>query len=84
MWAWFRELSSIASPISDGFYRHIPPSEYLAWQQITGNIVYSWEYDILFAMDAVYCEEMNKEIRARMDKGKDDGHSATRHKTRHK
>ena len=65
IWDWFKELSLIASSVSDGMYRPIPPSEYLAWQQITGNIVYSWEYDILFSMDSVYCDEMNKEIQAR-------------------
>ncbi len=58
----------MSSPVIEGMYRPIPPSEYLAWQQITGNIVYPHEYDIMFAMDAVYCEEMNKEINARREK----------------
>ena len=65
IWNWFREISAIASNVSDGFYKPIPPSEYLAWQQLTENIVYPWEYDIMFAMDAVYCDEMNKEIQSR-------------------
>lgn len=65
IWEWFRELSLITTNVFDGLYRPIPPSEYLAWQQITGKIVYSWEYDILFSMDSTYCDEMNKEIQAR-------------------
>jgi hypothetical protein len=65
IWNWFKEISDIASPIREGFYRRIPPSEYLAWQQLTGNIVYPEEYDILFAMDGVFCDEMNAEIQAR-------------------
>lgn len=65
IWEWFKELSLIASPVFDGLHHPIPPSEYLAWQTITRNIVYSWEYDILFSMDNVYCDEMNKEVQSR-------------------
>lgn len=65
IWEWFKEISAVASPVFEGFYRRIPPSEYLAWQQLTGNIVYPVEYDILFAMDGVFCDEMNAEIQSR-------------------
>lgn len=65
IWQWFREINDIASPMREGFCRRIPPSEYLAWQKITENIVYPEEYDILFAMDAVFCDEMNAEIQSR-------------------
>ena len=40
----------------------IPPTELRAWAAILGNIVYPFEYDILMSMDAVYCDEINKEI----------------------
>lgn len=63
---WFKELSRVAGRFSDnGRYQPILPSEYVAWSKLTGNIVYSHEYDILFAMDAVFCDEANKEIESR-------------------
>lgn len=33
-----------------------------AWIELTANLVYSWEYDIIVAMDQAFCEETNKEI----------------------
>lgn len=55
----------MASRIIDGQAQPIPPSEYIAWSKMTGNIVYPREYDILREMDFVYCQETNKEITAR-------------------
>lgn len=71
IWDWFREINSVAAVRQDGQYQPIKPSEYLAWQQITGNIVYPAEYDIMFAMDAVFCDEMNKEIESRQEMWRD-------------
>jgi hypothetical protein len=46
----------------DGSYRLINPCEFETWLRLTGNLVYPIEYDILCAMDRVYCEEANKEV----------------------
>jgi len=62
LWNWFISLNSLVSRISDGVCKRIPPTEYVAWSSITGNLVYSEEYDILMSMDQAYCEETNKEL----------------------
>jgi hypothetical protein len=48
--------------VRDGLCSPIPPTEYLAWREATGNIVYSAEYAILCAMDDAYCEAMSEEL----------------------
>lgn len=42
----------------------VPPSEFEAWCRLTGALVYPTEYDILTAMDRMYCDEANKELDA--------------------
>lgn len=37
-------------------------TEILAWAELSGNVVYSWEYDILMSMDTEYCRETNLEL----------------------
>ena len=60
------ELASTSSErlcrVQDGIVFPIPPTEYIAWLQATGNIVYPLEYAILCAMDVAYCNETAKEI----------------------
>lgn len=68
MWDWFVELNERTSRIKEGVCYLIPLSEYLSWAKITGNIVYSWEYDILMDMDAAYSRETNAEFEARREK----------------
>lgn len=48
--------------VRDGVCSPIPPSEYVAWLQATGKIVYPAEYAMLCAMDVAFCEEMAKEL----------------------
>ena len=64
LWEWFFDLDNRISRMDDGVCNRIPPSEWLAWQQMTGDIVYPWEYDILTAMDRAYCAAVNGEIAA--------------------
>jgi hypothetical protein len=64
LWDWFRELNFSVTRIKDGQCCLIPPSEVLAWINLTGTIIYPSEYDILRAMDHEYCSEINKELRA--------------------
>lgn len=62
IWSWFLSLNSSVSRTSEGHYKIIPPSEYVAWSKMTGNIVYPEEYDILRSMDEVFCIEANLEL----------------------
>jgi len=62
LWEWYFDLSQRLRRVRDGVCEPIPPSEFEAWQRLTGNIVYRHEYAILAAMDAAYCDEMNKEL----------------------
>lgn len=68
LWEWFLELNDLIHRSSDGFVYRIPPSEYKCWSELTGNIVNSWEYDILFAMDSEYCKQINAELSAKREK----------------
>ena len=73
LWEWYFDIDGRISRIVDGICKRIPPSEWLAWQSLTGTIVYPWEFDILAAMDRVYCDTVMEEIaagRALEDKGK--------------
>jgi len=64
LWGWYEQISNSCVRIVDGICRPIPPSEILAWIQLTGNIVWPSEYAILVKMDRAYCEEMNLELEA--------------------
>lgn len=68
LWEWFQNINSSVSRIRDGFYFLIPPSEFLAWSNLTGNLITSVEYEILKAMDVSFCNEMNKELEAKRKK----------------
>jgi hypothetical protein len=71
LWGWYFDLSQRLRRVRDGVCEPIPPSEYEAWARLTDNIVYPHEYAILAAMDAAYCEEMNKELAAYHERLKD-------------
>jgi len=70
LWDWYEALSAGVGRAVDGVCNPIPWSEFLAWSSVSGVVVHPSEYAILRAMDAVFCEEMNKEFsdyRARLD-----------------
>lgn len=52
------------SRINDGVCARIPPSEWDAWQRLTGELVYPEEFAILAAMDRAYCTGVIGEIEA--------------------
>ena len=64
LWDWYFDLDAKITRISDGVCERIPPSEWKAWAELTGNIVYPWEFDILAAMDRVYSDAVTAEIAA--------------------
>ena len=65
LWNWYSQVSQRVGRIRDGVCSPIPPSEWLAWQTLTAEIVYPWEHGILGAMDIAFCVEMNKELEAK-------------------
>lgn len=62
VWEWYFDISEALVRIRDGVCIPIPPSEFVAWKEATGTIVHPHEYAILQAMDAAYCNEMNREL----------------------
>jgi len=50
----------------------IPPSEFQCWREITENIVYPVEYDIMIEMDKAFCDETNKELVSQEAKRQDE------------
>lgn len=64
LWDWFFDADARVSRIDDGTCRMIPPTEWIAWQRLHGEIIYHWEYGTLAAMDRAYCAAVNEEIAA--------------------
>lgn len=62
LWRHYWAISESVVRIQDGICRPIPPSEFNAWTAASGEVLYHHEYEILRAMDAAYCEEMNREL----------------------
>lgn len=63
LWRWFNDLNNSVSRIDfNGYYCSIPPSEFLAWSTLTKNYLTPEEFDILRAMDGIFCKELNAEI----------------------
>jgi hypothetical protein len=71
LWDWYHELAEGVGRINDGVCRPIPWGEYLAWAKVSGSIVRTDEYAILRAMDASFCDEMNKELQAYQERLRD-------------
>lgn len=67
LWEIYETIARGISRSGDGGYSLIPPTEFEAWCRLTGTLVYPHEYDILVAMDRVYCEEANKELEAQRE-----------------
>lgn len=62
LWIWYWEISNGLRRVSDGAVNPIPWSEFLAWAQVTGQIVRPSEYAILREMDAAFCAMTGQEI----------------------
>jgi hypothetical protein len=88
LWSVYWSLSSRLRRVRDGVCDPVPPTEFLAWCQITGTILGPIEYDIFCAMDSAFCSVMNDELEAlrvrRDEKAKDNGHSRNRVRGKHR
>ncbi|NUM72732.1 hypothetical protein HUU40_00080 [candidate division KSB1 bacterium] len=67
-WQWYWEISDTLRRVTDGAPNPIPPTEYLAWAQMTGRIVWPSEYAILQAMDRAFCKMTGQEIKEYMER----------------
>lgn len=64
LWGWYFEISNSLRRIDDGTCFPMPPSEIIAWKNLTDRIVTTDEYAILRAMDDAFCEKTNVELQA--------------------
>ena len=64
LWHWFWMISERLVRVRDGLCLPVPPSEFLAWCQLSDTIIHAHEYDILCAMDDAFCTETNAELLA--------------------
>lgn len=63
LWNWFWDIRNSLRQVLDGAAIPIPPSEFIAWAELTGQVVWPSEYAILRAMDKVFCSETNTLIK---------------------
>lgn len=62
IWEWYADLSQFFVRVKDSVCVPIPPSEFLAWRELTENIVHDYEFEMLAAIDRTYCRMMNSEL----------------------
>lgn len=62
LWDWYFDISDRIGRVQDGVCRPIPPSEWIAWTALTGDVVYRWEFAILAGMDTAYCNALTNEL----------------------
>lgn len=69
LWDMFYQLTNAIHRIDfNGNYYLMQPSEIFTWMSLTKNLISPTEYDILNAMDVVFCNELNADINAKREK----------------
>lgn len=69
LWDFFNQLINAIHRVDfNGNYCVMQPSEIFAWMTLTKNLISPIEYDILNAMDVVFCNELNADIAAKREK----------------
>lgn len=62
LWELFTQLSNAIHRVDfNGYYYNLPPSEIIAWCKLKHWDITADEYDIISAMDNVFCKELNKD-----------------------
>lgn len=65
IWELFATLSASIHRVDfNGYYYKIPPSEILAWCELAKVDITSEEYEVISAMDDVFCKEINEDRNA--------------------
>lgn len=62
LWDWYFDLSDSLRRVRGNVCEPFPPSEFAAWRDLNGEIIYPVEYNIIREMDKAFCEEMNNEM----------------------
>ena len=65
LWLKFFTLSDQVSRIYDGICKRIPPSEFVAWKEMSGVEISPEEYSLMAEMDEAYCVSMNEQLEER-------------------
>jgi len=65
LWQVFFDVAASVGKVSDGVCRPTPPSEWLAWKQLTEADFTGVEFALLRKMDSAFCSAMNAEIEER-------------------
>lgn len=62
LWDLFTTLSMVIHRVDfNGYYYTFPPSEILAWCELAKVDITSGEYEIISAMDNIFCNEINED-----------------------
>ena len=65
LWDLFATLLKVIHRVDfNGYYYNFPPSEILAWCKLAKVDITSEEYEIISAMDSVFCKEINDDRNA--------------------
>lgn len=72
LWRLFADADNALSRMRDGVCQLIPPSEWLAWSVLTARDLSFEEYEILHALDVIFCTEINKELASQRNKQSED------------
>jgi hypothetical protein len=62
LWELYVTLSMVIHRVDfNGYYYSFPPSEILAWCKLAKVDITSGEYEIISAMDNIFCNEVNED-----------------------
>lgn len=85
LWDLFVKLSTVIHRMDfNGYYYSFPPSEILAWCELTKVDITSGEYEIISAMDNVFCKEINEDKNAAYSRKLDEQKQELESKSKHR
>lgn len=64
LWRLFTEIDGAVTRHRDGVITPIPPSEWAAWLTLTDRELLPDEWEILHAIDVIFCAELNQDYEA--------------------
>lgn len=82
LWDWYLEILDGFQGVVNGEAVPIPPSEFKAWSDLTGNVVLPEEYAILRRMDAARRAALSEEIAYHRAVARDKAEQATKQQTK--
>lgn len=85
LWDLFAKLSTVIHRVDfNGYYYSFPPSEILAWCELANVDITSGEYEIISAMDNVFCKEINEDKNAAYSRKLDEQKQELESKSKHR